>query len=157
MNAPSHGTAPSVQEGLILDASAAARILQLLLGGHVVRVLVPSQIDLDVNSTLGLQIHPKVLLVILVPRHQIVERDRHVCDEDVRDGTLVEYRHAEDVGVFHLVDEALVPHRVECALLCRGSIYEILVDVYRDIRIDELLIPESAECHRVARLEVRGP
>lgn len=34
--------------------------------------------------------------------------------------------------------------------------YEVLVDVYRDIRIDELLVPESAECHRVARLEVRG-
>lgn len=40
----------------------------------------------------------------------------------------------------------------------KGSFtYEVLVDVYRDIRIDELLIPQSAKCHRVARLEVRGP
>lgn len=159
VNASSHRTASSVQEGLILDAGATARVLLLLLlllGGHVVRVLVPTQIDLDVDSTLRLQVNPKVLLIVLVPRHQIVERDRHVGHEHVRDGTLVEYRHAEDVGIFHLVDEAFVPYRVECALFCRGSIYEVLVDVYRGIRIDELLISESPECHRVARLEVRG-
>lgn len=76
----------------------------------------------SIHLMLGMHTHPKVLLVVLVPRHQIVERDRHVGDEHVRDGALVEYRHAKDVGVFHLVDEALVPHRIECALLCRGSV-----------------------------------
>lgn len=66
----------------------------------------------------------------------------------------MEYRHAECAGIFHLVYKAFIPYWIECARFCSGSFYELFINIYRDIRIDEL-IAESAECHRMSRLKIR--
>lgn len=106
------------------------------------------------QPALWLEINPKVWLLGLVPRDQLLERYCRVRHEHVRDGTLVEDRHPEHVRAIHLVYEALVPNRIKGTWFCGGAVYKFLVDVYRDVRIDEL-IAEPAECHRVARLKVR--
>jgi hypothetical protein len=69
-----------------------------------------------------LQIHPEVFLLLLLARYQILKRYCGVGIEDIIDWCFVEHGDAQCIGIFHLVNELLVPDWIECFLLDAGSI-----------------------------------
>lgn len=69
------------------------------------------------------QVHPKVRLLLLVARYQILERYRGIGIEDIVDWCFVEHSDAQRVCILHLVYERLVPDRIEGFLFDAGSIW----------------------------------
>jgi hypothetical protein len=69
-----------------------------------------------------LQIHPKVCLLLLIARHQILDRYRGIGIEDIIDWCFMEYSDAQCVGIFHFMYERLIPGWIKCFLLNAGAI-----------------------------------
>lgn len=100
--------------------------------------------------------HPEIGGVFLAA-HQVLEGDAAVGDKVVgRDGRVVEDGEAEREGVVHVVHEVLVPYGVEGLRLGRRPVEVVLVDVYRHVRVDRLVVRFPERRHGVVPLlEVR--
>jgi hypothetical protein len=53
-------------------------------------------------------------VLLLIARHQILERDSRVRVEDIVEWCLVEHGDAQRRGALHFVNESLIPDWIEC-------------------------------------------
>lgn len=84
--------------------------------------LRPLQIYFNAQLPRRLQVHPKLCLLLLITRHQIIKRYCGVGIEDIIDWCFMEHGDAQCVGIFHFVNERLIPDWIECLLFDAGSI-----------------------------------
>lgn len=71
-----------------------------------------------------LEIHPKVRLLLLIARDQVLERYCGIGIEDIIDWCFMEHGDAQRIGIFHFVNEGLIPDGIECFLFDAGSIWK---------------------------------
>lgn len=121
MNTSSHRTPSTVQERLILVVRPTTHHLVLLIGFYnliatrstldealrwttLAKLTLPLQINFHVQLPRRLQVHPKLLLILLITCYQILKCYCGIGIKDIVDWCFMEHGDAQRVGICHFVN-----------------------------------------------------
>lgn len=88
----------------------------------VVLTLWPSQINFHMQLSRRLQVYPEVRLFLLITCYQILKCYCGIGIKDIIDWCFMEHGDAQRIGVFHFVNQRLIPDWIECFLFDAGTI-----------------------------------